>query len=432
MADHPTAARAAGKGTPRGHTPLFRERAVAARRQRWFGPARVAMPPSAAFAIGAATLAIGLLGAAVVSIEIPDRVRTYGVLLPPEGLLKVKAPRAGRVEYLPVANGDSVTPGQVILRLSGGQRAPGREPEPAARVASLNRELRMLEEATERQAELAAAREGLNRRRLELTGERIGAARAEARLREEQAVIAAARADRVRQLAAAHAVAEDAVAESAAAVLLSRAANLAARQRVLALQDERLSIEQQLARDGESLAAMRREAGARREAILRQIAVSELQSALEITAPGGGIVSGLAVRPGEDVAAGDVVMTLYAPQSRLEARLFLSPDNAGMVAVGQSVELQLKAYPHQFFGTRTAVVTAISTVALPPAEIDTDVPLTGPAFVVRARLMHAAIEAGGRRWLLPPGTSFEADIVRARWPLYRWLLRSVSGDPVRS
>jgi membrane fusion protein len=432
MADHPTTCSAAGDGTSQAQAPLFREPAVAARRQRWFGPARVAMPPSAAFAIAAATVVIVLLGSAVASIEIPDRVRTYGVLLPPEGLLKVKSPRAGRVELLAVANGDSVSPGQVLLRLSGAQRAPGREPEPAARIASLERELQLLDEAAERQAELAAGRDRLNRRRLQLTEERIGAARAETRIREEQSVIAAARADRVGQLALANAIAEDAVADSAAAVLLSQAANLAARQRVLALQDEHLQVEQQLARDAELLAAAQREAGARREAIRRQIAVSELQAVLEITAPGGGIVSGLAVRAGEAVAAGDVVMTLYAPESRLEARLFLSPDNAGMVAVGQRVELQLKAYPHQFFGTRTAVVTAISTVALPPAEIGTDVPLTGPVFVVRARLRHAAITAGGRSWLLPPGTSFQADLVRARWPLYRWLLRSVSGEPVRS
>jgi len=390
------------------------------------------MPPSAAFAIGVASIVAVLLGTAVVSIEIPDRVRTYGVLLPPEGLLKVKAPRSGRVEYLPVANGDSVTPGQMMLRLSAAQRAPGREPEPAVRIASLERELQLLDAAAERQAGLATDRERLNRRRLQLTDERIGAARAEARIREEQAVIAAARADRVARLAAANAVAEDAVAESTAAVLLSRAANLAARQRVLALQDERLLVEQQLARDGESLTALRREAGAQREALLRQIAASELQSLLESTAPGGGIVSGLTVRTGEEVAAGDVVMTLYAPESRVEARLFLHPDNAGMVAVGQNVELQLNAYPHQFFGTQTAVVTAISTVALPPAEIDTDVPLAGPAFVVRARLRHAVITARGRSWLLPPGTSFQADLVRARWPLYRWLLRSWSGEPVRS
>jgi multidrug efflux pump subunit AcrA (membrane-fusion protein) len=390
------------------------------------------MPPSAAFAIGAAGLVLMLLGTAVVSIEIPDRVRTYGVLLPPEGLLKVKVPRAGRVEYLPVANGDRVAAGQVVLRLSAALRAPGREPEPAARIASLQRELQLLEAAAEQQAELAAGRERLNRRRLELTRERIDAARAEAKVREDQAGIAAARATRIDRLAAANAIAEDAAADSAAAVLVSRAAHLAARQRLLALQDERLRVEEQLARDRESLAAMRREAGARREALLRQIASSELQSVLEVTAPGGGIVSGLTVRAGEDVAGGDVIMTLHTPGSRLEARLFLHPDYAGMIAVGQTVELQLKAYPHQFFGTRTAVVTAISTVALPPVEIDTDVPLAGPAFVVRARLQQAAIEAGGRAWLLPPGTSFQADLVRARWPLYRWLMRAVSGEPVRS
>jgi membrane fusion protein len=432
MADHPTAFCSADDGSVLENTPLFRERAVAATRQRWFGPARVAMPLSAALSIGAASIVIVLLGTAVVSIEIPDRVRTFGVLLPPEGLLKIKAPRSGRVELLPVANGDSVTPGQVILRLSGAQRAPGREPEPAVRLESLKRELRLVEEAAARQAELAAGRERLNRRRLQLTEKRIGAASVEARIREEHADIAAARADRIGQLAVADAIADDAVADSAAAVLLSRATSLAARQRVLALQDERLLIEQQLSRDRESLAAARRESGARREAMLRQIAASELQSVLEITAPGSGIVSGLTVRPGENVAAGEVVMTLYAPESRLEARLFLHPDHAGMVAVGQRVELQLKAYPHQFFGTQTAVVTAISTVALPPEEIDTDVRLTGPAFVVRARLRHAAIKAGGQSWPLPPGTSFQADLVRTRWPLYRWLLRSVSGEPLRS
>lgn len=373
-----------------------------------------------------------MLGGAVASIEIPDRVRSYGVLLPAEGLLKIKAPRSGHVEYLPVANGDRVRPGQVILRLSGQQRAPDREPELAARMASLQRELQLLDEVVERQAELAAARERLLLRRLQLTGTRIDAARAEALTREERAVIVAARAGRVARLRVANAIAEDAAADSAVAVLASRAASLSAEQRVLALQDERLTIEQQLAQDRSMLAAMRRETGARRETILRQIATSELQSTLEMTAPGAGIVTGLTVRAGEDIAAGDVVMTVYAPEGRLEARLFLSPASAGRVSVGQRVELQLQAFPHPFFGTLSAVVTAISAVALSPAEIDADVPLAGPVFVVRARLGRRAIETGERSWPLAPGTTFQADLVRARWPLYRWLLRSVSGDPVRS
>jgi membrane fusion protein len=430
MAERQSVPRCAADNAAAAKTPLFRRRALASRQQRWFGPARVALPPSAPFAIIAAATVVTMLAVAVTSIEIPDRVRTFGVLLPAEGLLKVKAPRAGRVAQLRVANGDSVLPGQVLLRLSAAQRAPGREPEPAARIASLQRELQLIDAGVARQAELAATRERLHRRRLQMTVRRVEVARAEARTREEQAGIATARADRFDRLAVANAIAADAAADSAAEVLRARSAQLVAQQRVLALQDERLGIEQQLEQDSNALATMRRESAARREAILRQIAASELQSALEMTAPGGGIVSGLTVRAGEEVAAGDVVMTVYAPGSRIEARLFLSPDNAGMVSVGQHVELQLKAYPHQLFGTQCAVVTAISTVALPPDEIDADVPVQGPVFVVRARLRHRSVRAGDRRWTLPPGTSFQADLVRARWPLYRWLLRSLSGDRV--
>jgi membrane fusion protein len=413
-------------------TPLFRERALVSTRQRWFGPVTVLTPPSLRLVVSIAGLVIAMLATAVASIQIPDRVRTFGVLMPAEGLLKVKAPRSGRVEQLPVANGDSVLPGQVLLRLSGAQQAPGKEPELAARIESLRRELRLLDEAVERATEMAETRERLNHHRLDLTAERIIAARAESQTRGEQASIAAARAGRIARLAAAKAIADDAAEDSVAAVLLSRAVQLAAEQRVLALQDERLRIEQQLVQDRDTLAAMRSDAGGRREALLRQIAASELQYALEVTAPGGGIVSGLTVRAGEDVGAGDVLMTVYAPESRLEARLFLSPDNAGMISVGQRVELQLKAYPHQLFGTQSAVVTSISDVALAPDEVDADLLLKGPVFVVRARLRHSAIQAGPRSWPLPPGTAFQADLVRTRWPLYRWLLRSLSGGAARS
>ena len=412
--------------------PLFREQALAAKHRRWFGPASVAMPPSALFAVTMACAVITLLVTAAAMIEIPDRVRVRGVLLPPEGLLKVRAPRSGRIERLPVANGDEVSPGDVILRLSGSERAPGREPEVATRLASLERELQALDDAVERQAELAVAMEGLNQHRLRLTAKRIEAALAEARTRDEQAVIAARRADRVAQLAAVKAIAADAEADTKAVVLSSRAARQSAEQRTLALEDERLRIRQQIAVDRDALAALRRESGVRREIIVRQIAAVELQSTLEVAAPAGGIVAGITVREGEFVAAGEVVMTLHAPGSRPEARLFLSPDNAGMIAVGQHVELRLNAYPHQLFGTQSAVITAISSVALPPKEAHADVPLQGPVFVIRARLRHTAVRAGHRSWPLAPGTTFEADVVRGRWPLYRWLLRSVSSDSARA
>jgi membrane fusion protein len=121
-------------------------------------------------------------------------------------------------------------------------------------------------------------------------------------------------------------------------------------------------------------------------------------------------------------------MTLHNPASRLEARLYLSPDNAGMISAGQRVELQLKAYPHQLYGTRSAIVRSVSATTIAADEIDAGLPFNEPVFEVRAELQDSAVMAGGRGWSLPPGTSFTADLVRRRWPLFRWLWRSVSGD----
>ena len=78
------------------------------------------------------------------------------------------------------------------------------------------------------------------------------------------------------------------------------------------------------------------------------------------------------------------------------------------------------------------LVTIVLGVMLFAASFDAYRALQGPVFVIRARLGDTAIRSGNRSWPLAPGTSFEADVVRGRWPLYRWLLRSVAGESVRA
>ena len=412
----------------RDRSPLFRERAAASLQQRWFGPVQVLTPPSARAMVFVAAAAVTMLLIAAMIVEIPDRIRTVGVLLPVDGLLKVRASRAGRVEKLVIANGDVVARGQVLMRLSGVQRAPGKEPELAARIASHRREMQLLDETLEREIDTVKSRVQLNNRRLRLTRERIEAAVREQRTREQEAERYGGRAGRIQQLATSQVISDHVADAAAATALQALAASQAARQRSLSLQDEFLTIEQQLLQDGALPEILRRQADLRRETIAREIAASELQSAHEITAHEAGIVAGLAARVGEDVRAGEVLMTLHNPDSRLEARLYLSPDNAGMIAPGQIVELQLKAYPHQLYGTQTAIVESVSAVAVPAQEIDTGLPFAGPVFEVRAALRHETMKVHAGAWSLPPGTSFTADLVRHRWPLYRWLLRSVLGD----
>ena len=120
---------------------------------------------------------------------------------------------------------------------------------------------------------------------------------------------------------------------------------------------------------------------------------------------------------------GQLLMTLYEPGSALEARLFVAAAAAGKIQRGQEVHLQLDAYPRQIFGSHRATVTEVSAVAVAAAELNLPLPLTGPVFEIRAVAQGDA----GLAWQLPPGTVVSAQVIRHRWPLLKWLLRSTAG-----
>lgn len=403
---------------------LFRLRAVRASRLRWLGTVQVVMPPSARTAILVALTACSAVAAASIIVEIPDSVSAYGVLLPAEGLLKVRAPRAGRVEGLAVRNSDAVSDGSLLLRVSGLDHAPGHRPALTDRIASLGRERAMVLERLEHDLAASGARIESQRRRANLLEDRMGAARSELEMRQATARRYRARAARVAELAETGVIARHTVDELVASAMQAEATGLATAQNVAALEDEFLVIEEQLRQEAQMRMQLESDAGARLEAIDRDIGHSALESAVAVTAPDDGRVAGLTVRDGDVVRPGQVLLTLYDPAEPLEARLYLPASRAGAVTEGQTVELQLEAFPHEIHGTRTAVVTALSAAATPASEFATGLPISGPVFEIRASLCEPSVVARGRSWKLLPGTSFRAEIVARRWPLYRWLLRS--------
>lgn len=406
------------------HPSLFRGRAARAVARRWFAPVQVACPPAALPVCLVAIFAVTSLAAAAIVIEIPETIPAAGVLLPSRGLLKVRAGRSGWVENVEVRNGAQVGRGRVLMRVTDEQRAPARHPEAAARLASLRKELTLLDAALEQQLAGIDEAQQAGRHRRRLVESRLEAARSEHATWRGQAQLQQRLASRVAALAADGAVPAQKADDLAAAVLRARASGQAARQRVLALEDELAGLDGELSRDAARRALLGTEAAMRRESLLREIASEELRSATEVVAPGGGIVAGLAVREGSFVQAGQVLLTLYDPGDPLEARLYVGADNAAMIFVGQRAELRLRAYPKELFGTRTATVTSIAATALPSAEIGVALPVAGKVFEIRAALDGPAIVADDREWLLAPGTTFAADLIRRRWPLYRWLLRS--------
>jgi membrane fusion protein len=414
-----------------GVAPLFRMRAVQASRLRWFGPVRVVTPPTWRVAVITAVTVLAMLGVASAQIEIPDRIRTTGVLLPTTGLLKVKSPRAGRIEALLIRGGDFLGDGQPMLHVSGVQNAPGRLPELQERIASLQRELDGLERGALDEIRAIEYRIGRNRERMQLVNAQIDVARAELQTRQAQALLARASADRVAKLRVPGLVAAQVADAAESEALQAAAGEQAARQVLLELGEKQLLIELQLDDDRLQGELLRNRTREKREAIARQISAGRLQSATEVVAPASGVVSGVAVAVGEMVAAGQVLATLHDPGSPLEARLYLAPSDYGRVATGQRVELSLPAYPREIYGTLSAVIESLSPAAVPAHEIVTGVSGAGPVFEIRATLEREEVVAKGRAWNLHAGTTVSADIVRHRWPLYRWFLRSATGGDLR-
>jgi membrane fusion protein len=412
---------------PRAPLSLFREDALQSKRYRWLGPVSVITPPSAFVALVLVVVAGLLLLLAAVTIEIPERVHAIGMLLPADKLLKVRAQRAGWVEQLAVANGNTVVKGQALMRLTDRQHAPRRRPQLAERIASLQREIELLDDLTSREVDTARSQLKLNRRRQKLLRQRLLVAEHEHESWRHQAAIYQDRAMRVAELLESGAIAEHRVQELAAVAFQAEATSQSAWQRILAFRDDLALLEQQLLLDSVRPETLRAQANMRREVIMRDIAVSELLSEVEVTAPDGGLIAGLNVRTGDYVNAGQVLLTLHDPASRLEAYLYVGTDDAGFIEVGQHVELQLQAFPHQLYGTQTAIVTSVSGVAQPGEEIGGMLSIRGAVFEIRASLVVSSQHGGGGIRALPPGTSFRADLIRRRWPLYRWLLRSAIG-----
>ena len=406
---------------------LFREDALQSKRYRWLGPVSIITPPSGFVALVLVVVAGLLLLLAAMTIEIPERVHAIGMLLPTDDLLKVRAQRAGWVEQLAVANGNTVVKGQALMRLTDRQHAPRRRPQLAEHIASLQREIELLDGLTSREMDTARAQLKLNRRRQKLLRQQLRAAEHEHESWRQQVAIYRDRATRVAELLESGAIAEHYVQELAAVAFQAEATSQSAWQRILALRDDLALLEQQLLLATVRPEILRTQADMRREVIMRDIAASELQSVVEVTAPDGGSIAGLNVRTGDYVDAGQVLLTLHDPASRLEAYLYIGADDAGFIEAGQHVELQLQAFPHELYGTQTAIVTSVSGVAQPGEEIGGMLSIKGPVFEIRASLVVSSRHAGGKFRALPPGTSFRADLIRRRWPLYRWLLRSAIG-----
>ena len=400
---------------------LFRENATRSASYRLFGSVTVIVPPSGAVALTVGVLSMLLLGLVAWTVEVPQRVRAVGVLMPPDGIHDVVATAPGRVAKIAVSEGQLVSAGDLLVNISTDQ-----EQLAVIQLQSLQAESALLGEAHARRVAIDSSRLLAFGERLDSISKRRAVAKTEYDLQQDQVALFERRLTRRQGLASTGNLAADALDQERTSLLQARA-------RRAAIGHSMLEYEQDIAAISRALAEAVNEA--ERENILHDVEQRRLRRQVdkhqhlinqEIRASADGVIARVNVRPGATVIAGQILVKVYQPQQGLEAWLYLSSAKAGFLQTGQVVRLRLHAYPYQLFGTRTAVITSVSRVAIVPGEVNVPLALTGPVFEVRAKLNETDIKAFNTIWPLAPGISFQADLVQRRYRLYEWLLRVIA------
>ncbi len=407
---------------------LFRRRCVLASRRRLLGQVCIVTPPAMATTLLVALLSLIMLGAAAYFVEVPQRTRAIGVLMPAGGLLKVVATDTGRITELAVTEGTTVTEGQLLLRITSDLNAPDQSAVSESQLQSLEAELELVDRAHARQQEMKSSGAAALEIQLALTQSRLARAGAELGLQSRHVRLLEQRYERMGVLVAQGSLAADKLAQERSGILRAKADSAGLEGDMLRIRQE---LKQQEAQRNEILAATeldRLHHDMARERLLRQIGKTQIEAGRVVLAPVTGVVARLSARRGSASRPGQTLMTLYKEDSRLEAWLYLPSDKAGQLRAGQAVQLRLDAYPHEMFGTISAVVYQVSTIALLASDVAVPLPIKGPVFEVRASIATESIDALGSSWPLAPGTSFQADVIRQRYRLYQWLLRSVWGE----
>lgn len=404
---------------------LFRKRSVSAARQRLLGQVCVVTPPCTGAVLLLASLFLALLALAVYAIEVPQRTHAVGVLMPSAGLLKIIATDTGQISELAVKEGMAVTKGQLLLRISTDRYAPGKSPVSESQVLSLKTELQILERARTRRQDMNSGRVSGLDRQIALTESRMAKASVEAEMQSSHIRLLEQRFEGMTLLASSGSLAKDALIKERSTILHAKAIGAGLQRDHLRILQEfgKLQSERKEMLEASDLERLRHDM--ERERLRRQIGRTEIEAGRVILAPASGVVARLSARQGSSSRPGETLMTLYKGDGQLEAWLYLPSGKAGQLRAGQTVQLRLDAYPHELFGTLSAVVSKVSKIALLASDVAVPLPISGPVFEIRATISASSIDALGSSWPLSPGTSFKADVIRRRYRLYQWLLRSI-------
>jgi membrane fusion protein len=413
-------------------TPLFRAEALAERRTPWLGAVLLAPQLSHRVYTTVAVVSAVAILALLFGASFTRTARLNGWLVPPQGVVRVMAPRPGVVTALHVTEGARVRQGQPLVTLSDELQSSvlgGVQAEVSRYLGERSRSLRderdQQRSLLEKQQRALTERLGAMRREeaqfsreIELLNARVAIARRNESLHREQFKQGFISEMRLQ------------IVESEA---LEQVARLSALERsLMTLRREKLAVSAELSelplRLGKEIASLDRGVAQ----VGQERAEAEARREIVVQAPGDGTVTAIQAVVG--AAAGNSVplLAIVPADHRLEAHLYGPSRSIGFVQPGQRVLLRYPAFPYQRFGHHEGVVASVSRTAVSPADLPA--PLAGvsigagaggaaePIYRIVVELASQSVTAYGQTMALQPGMSLEADVSLEKRRLAEWVL----------
>ena len=428
-----TTSRAVDESAP-DVTPLFRGRALQVPGQRLAGPVSVVTPPSFAYTLVTALLCITLLALSLYLIEIPLRSRAVGVLMPSGGVLDVASSVQGRVSDIAVSEGEVVIRGQLLLTVSSDRGSAGIPSLASSQLRSLRNELDIVSRDKSANEKLQQSIVDDANLKLVTVSRRLTLANRELEIVLDRVALSAKRVQRQESLEEQGAIPMDQIEQTHVEHLSAKHDQLLAQRAIAELDLEKQQIVATGVRAKIERVINNLAADSQHERLHRLIIEKSVEQSQHVLSPKSGKVVRLGVRAGDVIGAGHSLLSIAAQRAETEAWVYVSAHEAGTLRAGQEIELRLEAYPHQLFGTVTAAIFSVTRLAVLPQDVRAPIAVAGPVFEIRARIsrqFESRLEVGSLPGI---GAPFTADIIRHRYRLYEWLLRSraATADPGRA
>lgn len=408
---------------------LFREEVLQAQRGQWLGAINLATP--LAF-LWWALLAVALAAAIVLFLvfgHYTRRAEVTGQLEPTAGLLTLSAQTTGTVTRTLVREGEQVRAGQPLVQVSADLVSTSMGDTHALVAAQLRAQEAQVRTTLANLQPQADAQAKDLRTRIGMLQAQVGQIDGQLALQHKQVAASEQFVEKIQPVVAKGiiSVAQFNAYQSAALSDQAQAKALAGQR--LTTEQQRSALQAQLAQLPLDTAAKANQLRGQLAQLDTQLAQNAAQAGTLLRAPRAGIVATLLVKPGQNVASGQPVLSVLPQDSKLEAQLLVPSNAIGFVAPGNRVVLRYQAYPYQKFGQQYGKVAQVSRSALSPAEAASLLGqnIATPLYRVLVALDRQNIDAYGKAEALKPGMALNADILLDRRSLWQWVFEPLYG-----